>query len=150
LLDEIISLGNSHHESLSVDICRCYHFGPKFLVEMEVILPADMLLRETHDIGMSLQYKLENVPEVERAFVHIDYSAREYDEHVMSRKVKSYQHQMSMTSPQGDDKVRRSGGGGEGRTRGESSRPLGAYPTLCCEPSNLFYDTLISHSSIAL
>ncbi|GMI09316.1 hypothetical protein TrRE_jg9898 [Triparma retinervis] len=104
LLDSITSLGNAHHPSLSVDICRCYHFGPKFLVEMEVILPADMLLRDTHDIGMSLQYKLENVPEVERAFVHIDYSAREYDEHVMSRKVKSYQDQINMTSPQGSEK----------------------------------------------
>jgi len=88
LLDKLVSIGSSHHDSLTVDICRCYHFGPKFLVEMEVVLPPDMPLRSTHDIGMSLQYKRENVRGVGRAFGHMDYSEGEYEEHVMSRKVK--------------------------------------------------------------
>ena len=94
-VDELVEVGKSHHPDLFVDVCRCYHFGPRFLVEMEVVLPPDMLLRDTHDIGMSLQYKLENVPMVERAFVHIDYSKREYDEHVSSKQFRSYSHQQS-------------------------------------------------------
>jgi len=32
-----------------------------------------MSTRESHDIGQSLQNKIEKLPEVERAFVHLDY-----------------------------------------------------------------------------
>lgn len=32
-----------------------------------------MNLRQAHDIGESLQLKIENLTEVERAFVHLDY-----------------------------------------------------------------------------
>jgi hypothetical protein len=32
-----------------------------------------MELRESHDIGEDLQIKLESLPDVERAFVHVDY-----------------------------------------------------------------------------
>jgi divalent metal cation (Fe/Co/Zn/Cd) transporter len=32
-----------------------------------------MPLREAHDIGEALQEKLERLPEIERAFVHLDY-----------------------------------------------------------------------------
>ena len=96
MIDLLTKIGNTHDDNLTVDILRCYHFGEQFLVEMEVILPAEMALKDTHDIGMSLQYKLEKVPEVERAFVHIDYKKRAYDEHVNSRVYDSYQHQKSI------------------------------------------------------
>jgi hypothetical protein len=33
----------------------------------------DMPLRVTHDVGQSLQRKLEGLADVERAFVHVDY-----------------------------------------------------------------------------
>eukprot|EP00519_Triparma_laevis_P001469 CAMPEP_0182503846 /NCGR_PEP_ID=MMETSP1321-20130603/16107_1 /TAXON_ID=91990 /ORGANISM="Bolidomonas sp., Strain RCC1657" /LENGTH=395 /DNA_ID=CAMNT_0024709085 /DNA_START=118 /DNA_END=1301 /DNA_ORIENTATION=- len=101
-IDELVEIGENHHGEMSIDICRCYHFGPKFLVEMECVMPSNMQLKDTHDIGMDLQYKLENHPEVERAFVHIDYSKRAYDEHVSSKKYKTYQKQIAVdraTSP---------------------------------------------------
>ena len=101
-INEIIEIGEAHHPEMSIDICRCYHFGPKFLVEMECVMPQNMQLKDTHDIGMDLQYKLENQPEIERAFVHIDYSKRAYDEHSSSKKYKTYQKQMAVdraTSP---------------------------------------------------
>ena len=41
--------------------------------QVDIVLPESMLLREGHDIGESLQLKLERLPEVERAFVHLDY-----------------------------------------------------------------------------
>jgi len=56
-----------------VDTVRAYHFGEAFLVEVDIVLDGDMPLRETHDIGESLQMVLEDFEEVERAFVHIDY-----------------------------------------------------------------------------
>lgn len=42
-----------------------------------------MTLKEAHDIGEPLQQKLESLPEVERAFVHLDYEFehRPSDEH---------------------------------------------------------------------
>lgn len=37
------------------------------------MLPPEMPLSESHDIGEALQIKLESLPNVERAFVHADY-----------------------------------------------------------------------------
>ena len=39
---------------MEVDVVRAYHFGPKFLVELEVVLPRDTLLFESHDLGMEV------------------------------------------------------------------------------------------------
>mmetsp|Transcript_6817 Transcript_6817/g.22523 ORF Transcript_6817/g.22523 Transcript_6817/m.22523 type:complete len:137 (+) Transcript_6817:1145-1555(+) len=38
-------------------------------------------LRESHDCGILLQHKIENLPQVERCFVHIDYTHRDADDH---------------------------------------------------------------------
>ena len=42
-----------------------------FLLSMDIISHLDVLIIESHDIGESLQVKLEKLEEVERAFVHI-------------------------------------------------------------------------------
>lgn len=39
-------------------------------MQMEVVLPAQMSVQESHDIALKLQHKLEAFDEVERAFVH--------------------------------------------------------------------------------
>ena len=44
-------------------------------------MPQHTLLKESHDLGMELQFRIEAREEVERCFVHIDYEARDYDEH---------------------------------------------------------------------
>ena len=51
------------------------------MVEVDIVLPADMPLREAHDIGESLQMKLEKLEDVERAFVHLDYEYAHKPEH---------------------------------------------------------------------
>jgi len=84
-IEELRELASNFDDRMLVDICRAYHFGPKFLVELEVVLPKDTLLFESHDLGMELQYEIEGRPEVERCFVHIDYEQRPYDEHVVSK-----------------------------------------------------------------
>jgi cation diffusion facilitator family transporter len=84
-LEELQEIANSFDDRMIVDVCRAYHFGPKFLVEIEVVLPKDTLLFESHDLGMELQYEIESREEVERCFVHIDYESRPYDEHVVSK-----------------------------------------------------------------
>ena len=80
-----MELASNFDKKMIVDVCRAYHFGPKFLVELEVVLPRHTLLLESHDLGMDLQYEVEAMEEVERCFVHIDYETRPYDEHVVSK-----------------------------------------------------------------
>lgn len=57
-----------------VETVRAFHFGNNFLVEVDIVLPQDMTLSEAHNIGEPLQQRLERLPEVERAFVHLDYN----------------------------------------------------------------------------
>ncbi|KAK0061246.1 metal tolerance protein 11 [Biomphalaria pfeifferi] len=74
----------NHHPLIQhIDTVRAFHFGNNFLVEVDIILPMEMTLKEAHDIGESLQSRLENVAEVERAFVHLDYefTHKPYSEH---------------------------------------------------------------------
>lgn len=51
-----------------------YHAGDKLNVEVDVVLDEQTSLRDSHDLGESLQYVLESVPTVDRAFVHLDYA----------------------------------------------------------------------------
>jgi len=76
---------NNSTTLFDIDWCRAYHFGPKYLVEMEIVLPPETILKESHDLGMKLQYFIESMDDVERCFVHIDYESRPYDEHVVSK-----------------------------------------------------------------
>ncbi|KAK3598739.1 hypothetical protein CHS0354_016850 [Potamilus streckersoni] len=64
---------NHHPQIIEIDTVRAFHFGNNFLVEVDIVLPKDMSLKESHDIGESLQQKIEKFPTVERAFVHLDY-----------------------------------------------------------------------------
>ena len=87
-IEELKTLASNFDERIEyIDVCRAYHFGPKFLVEIEIVLPRDTPLCESHDLGMDLQYEVEGREEVERCFVHIDYENRPYDEHVDSKNV---------------------------------------------------------------
>ena len=36
VLDKLNRIGATHHNDLTVDCLRCYHFGERYLVEMEV------------------------------------------------------------------------------------------------------------------
>lgn len=80
-IDEVRVLADMHHPLMKADIVRAYHFGNNYLVELEVILPENMRVREAHDISLSLQKRVEELDAVERAFVHVDYLPRDYDEH---------------------------------------------------------------------
>lgn len=55
---EVRKLADEHHDALNVDSVKAYHFGSRFNVEMEVILPADMTVAESHDIAVDLQHKV--------------------------------------------------------------------------------------------
>jgi len=64
-----------HHDERiqAIESVRAYHVSNRLIVEVDIILPGHMALREAHDIGESLQHKLEQLPDIERAFVHVDF-----------------------------------------------------------------------------
>ncbi|CAO3616160.1 unnamed protein product [Mucor hiemalis] len=65
----------------AVDTVRSYYIGDRLLVEIDIVLPPDCPLQEAHDIGEALQNALELLENVERAFVHLDYTAEHDIEH---------------------------------------------------------------------
>ncbi|KAL9006997.1 MAG: hypothetical protein Q9188_000285 [Gyalolechia gomerana] len=64
---------------------QAYHAGDKLNVEVDVVLDENMSLRDSHDLGESLQYVLESVPTVDRAFVHLDYASWNLPSHMQQQ-----------------------------------------------------------------
>ncbi|EOD47263.1 putative cation diffusion facilitator 10 protein [Neofusicoccum parvum UCRNP2] len=54
---------------------QAYHSGDKLIVEADIVVDENINIRDAHDLGESLQYVLESVPSVDRAFVHLDYAS---------------------------------------------------------------------------
>ncbi|ORY81444.1 hypothetical protein BCR37DRAFT_402857 [Protomyces lactucae-debilis] len=50
-----------------------YHAGDKVVVELDILLDEQTSLRDSHDLGEALQYAIEHLESIERAFVHQDY-----------------------------------------------------------------------------
>ena len=65
---------------------QAYHAGDKLNVEVDVVLDENMSLRDSHDLGESLQYVLESVPSVDRAFVHLDYAGWNLPSHMQQQQ----------------------------------------------------------------
>eukprot|EP01111_Echinosteliopsis_oligospora_P017692 TRINITY_DN776_c0_g1_i2.p1 TRINITY_DN776_c0_g1~~TRINITY_DN776_c0_g1_i2.p1 ORF type:complete len:451 (-),score=109.64 TRINITY_DN776_c0_g1_i2:38-1351(-) len=72
---------NHHRDIMAIDTARAFHLAMGFMVEIDIVLPGDMDLQTAHDIGESLQIKLETWPDVERCFVHLDYETDHKPEH---------------------------------------------------------------------
>ncbi|CAL9118486.1 Metal tolerance protein [Musa troglodytarum] len=72
---------NHHQQIKHIDTVRAYTFGSYYFAEVDIVLPADMPLSQAHDIGESLQEKVEQIPEIERAFVHVDFEFTHRPEH---------------------------------------------------------------------
>ncbi|XP_021728855.1 metal tolerance protein 4-like [Chenopodium quinoa] len=70
-----------------IDTVRAYTFGVLYFVEVDIELPEDIPLKEAHAIGETLQIKLEKLPEVERAFVHLDFECEHKPEHTVLSKL---------------------------------------------------------------
>ncbi|KAL6620372.1 hypothetical protein ACP70R_035511 [Stipagrostis hirtigluma subsp. patula] len=86
-LQKLTYLCWNHHKAVRhIDTVRAYTFGSHYFVEVDIVLPCDMPLREAHDIGEALQEKLERLPEIERAFVHLDYEFTHQPEHARSHE----------------------------------------------------------------
>ncbi|KNA14900.1 hypothetical protein SOVF_103030 [Spinacia oleracea] len=76
-----------HPKVKRIDTVRAYTFGVLYFVEVDIELPEDIPLKEAHAIGETLQIKLEKLPEVERAFVHLDFECEHKPEHTVLSKL---------------------------------------------------------------
>ncbi|KAL5533668.1 hypothetical protein ACEPAG_128 [Sanghuangporus baumii] len=64
-----------------IDTIRAYHSGPQYFVEVDVVMSADTPLWKAHDLSQQLQDKIEVLPNVGRAFVHVDHETTHTPEH---------------------------------------------------------------------
>ncbi|XP_008791872.2 metal tolerance protein 4-like [Phoenix dactylifera] len=87
MLQKLTYLVIRHNSEIKrVDTVRAYTFGVLYFVEVDIELPENLPLKEAHTIGESLQIKIEELPEVERAFVHLDFECDHKPEHsILSR-----------------------------------------------------------------
>ena len=68
-----------------IDTVRAYHSGPRIIVEVDVVIDKEVKLEAAHDVAEELQMKLESLPDVERAYVHIDYETSHKPEHSLKK-----------------------------------------------------------------
>ncbi|KAF2466465.1 uncharacterized protein BDR25DRAFT_294015 [Lindgomyces ingoldianus] len=70
-----------------IDTVRAYHSGPRLIVEVDIVMDPEESLRATHDVAEELQMKLESLPDVERAYVHVDYETSHAPEHFLKKEL---------------------------------------------------------------
>ncbi|POR33457.1 Metal tolerance protein 3 [Tolypocladium paradoxum] len=76
----------THSASIQgIDTVRVYHSGPRLIAEVDIVMDPTGTLLETHDVAEALQCKLESLPDIERAYVHIDYETTHKPEHAYKK-----------------------------------------------------------------
>jgi divalent metal cation (Fe/Co/Zn/Cd) transporter len=84
----ITYISMTHDDRIThIDTVRAYHSGPRLIVEVDIVMPETTTLKETHDIAESLQIKLEALPDVERAYVHVDWESEHKPEHFLKKEL---------------------------------------------------------------
>lgn len=48
----------AHHPQLALDKVTAYTFGNRYFAELEILLPPDMTVKESHDIALELQQQV--------------------------------------------------------------------------------------------
>jgi divalent metal cation (Fe/Co/Zn/Cd) transporter len=72
---------------LSLDTVRAWHSGPRLIVEVDIVIDQHQTVKESHDCAEALQIKIESLPDVERAYVHIDYETSHAPEHFWKKEL---------------------------------------------------------------
>ncbi|OQO09744.1 hypothetical protein B0A48_05147 [Cryoendolithus antarcticus] len=72
---------------LSLDTVRAWHSGPRLIVEVDIVMDQEQTVKDSHDTAEALQMKLESLPDVERAYVHIDYETSHAPEHFTKKEL---------------------------------------------------------------
>lgn len=78
----------THSDAIQgIDTVRVYHSGPRLIAEVDIVMDPEGTLMETHDVAEELQIKLESLPDIERAYVHIDYETTHKPEHAYKKDI---------------------------------------------------------------
>merc|ERR1711934_785732 len=96
-------IAKGHDQRVRVDCTRAYHVGARYCVEMEIVLPELMTVRESHDLALTIQHKIEELPECERAFVHVDHAERDGLEHKPERELITGSEEVTSPGPENLD-----------------------------------------------
>ena len=76
----------THSDAIQgIDTVRVYHSGPRLIAEVDIVMDPTGTLMDTHDVAEALQFKLESLPDIERAYVHIDYETTHKPEHAVKK-----------------------------------------------------------------
>lgn len=76
----------THSDNIQgIDTVRVYHSGPRLIAEVDIVMDPAGTLMDTHDVAEALQFKLESLPDIERAYVHIDYETTHKPEHAVKK-----------------------------------------------------------------
>ena len=89
ILENILTKPAMTHSPMitAIDTVRAYTSGPRLLVEVDIVMDPHESLRATHDVAEELQMKLESLPDVERAYVHVDYETTHKPEHFLKKEL---------------------------------------------------------------
>ncbi|KAK0392122.1 hypothetical protein NLU13_1620 [Sarocladium strictum] len=78
----------THSDAIQgIDTVRVYHSGPRLIAEVDIVMDPAGTLMEAHDVAEELQIKLESLPDIERAYVHIDYETTHKPEHAFKKDI---------------------------------------------------------------
>ncbi|PWZ01277.1 hypothetical protein BCV70DRAFT_199620 [Testicularia cyperi] len=69
----------------SVSAFELFHSGDNLIVEADIVLPHSISLKESHDLGEIITYCTENIAEVERSYIHLDYNPKGQAGHLGQR-----------------------------------------------------------------
>ncbi|KAL4809510.1 cation diffusion facilitator 1 [Aspergillus unguis] len=88
-MQQLITYISMTHSPLitAIDTVRAYTSGPRLVVEVDIVMDPSESLRATHDVAEELQTKLESLPDVERAYVHVDYETTHKPEHFLKKEL---------------------------------------------------------------
>ncbi|RMJ24331.1 Cation diffusion facilitator 1 [Aspergillus sp. HF37] len=88
-MQQLITYISMTHSPLvtAIDTVRAYTSGPRLLVEVDIVMDPNASLRVSHDVAEELQVKLESLPNVERAYVHVDYETTHKPEHFLKKEL---------------------------------------------------------------
>lgn len=84
----ITYISMTHSDKIkAIDTVRAWHSGPRLVVEVDVVMDPEESLRVSHDVAEELQMKLESLPDVERAYVHVDFETTHKPEHFLKKEL---------------------------------------------------------------
>ncbi|ANF22348.1 cation diffusion facilitator family transporter [Thermococcus piezophilus] len=72
LCEEIKRRALSVPNVLGVHDLRAHYVGSRLHVELHIEVPPELTLKEAHDISEDVKRRIEEIPEVDRVFVHVD------------------------------------------------------------------------------